>query len=752
MARRARRGPSTRSTSRVSFTGWCSDATRPAQASAETGATEYAARCRRPARGVPVPRVRALLADDDGLGRGLRDGPRRRRDDPPPHPARRRRTQPRAPALAAQCGDDRGADPRGRPGDAPGAAGAWARREQIEQYRALLDALRRAASRVRARAALARRPRAADAAPSRALVHGDFRNGNFIVGPDGIRAVLDWELAHLGDPIEDLGWLCVKSWRFGDADQLVGGFGDVAELLAAYEARGRRGRSTTRRVALLGRARHAEVGRDLRRARRSRTSTGSCARSSSPTLGPPRRRDGMGPARPARRRLVTMTQDRPTAAELVARGARVPRARRDGRDRGPRAVPHPVAVNALGMIERELDARPRASRPPSERGPPRCSATTATPARSSASSRPASGTARSTTGSTRCAPHVRATVREKLLVANPGYLPADAVGLASTRMRYRDLERQLAEGAAPPRRGVPRLRRRRRAVPAGDEARRQGLPRADVLRRSATSRCTTARASGTASRSCRVSASTIRHQRLRRRARRSLRRRRARPRGRRAAACASSACTCRTAARSAPTSTSASCAWLADAARLDRRDAHARRPARRARRLQRRARRPRRVGPEEVRRRDARDRARAQGRRRASRSGASRTCSAACTPTPTGCSATGTTAPATSTSTAACASTSCSRPRPSPNASPGPSSTATPARAPVPSDHAPVIVDLATNGVVGSTRRRSDPAVRRTRARGARARGRRLRARRSTRRRSCPLGSARTSPPSRTRA
>ena len=76
-------------------------------------------------------------------------------------------------------------------------------------------------------------------------MHGDFRNGNFIVGPDGIRAVLDWELAHLGDPIEDLGWLCVKSWRFGIADQLVGGFGDVDELLAAYDgaggARGRRG-------------------------------------------------------------------------------------------------------------------------------------------------------------------------------------------------------------------------------------------------------------------------------------------------------------------------------------------------------------------------------------------------------------------------------------------------------------------------------------------------------------------------------
>ncbi|MFA5123081.1 phosphotransferase family protein, partial [Zavarzinia sp.] len=67
------------------------------------------------------------------------------------------------------------------------------------------------------------------------LVHGDFRNGNLIVGPDGIRAVLDWELAHLGDPLEDLGWLCVPSWRFGGVAP-VGGFGTRDDLFAAYEA------------------------------------------------------------------------------------------------------------------------------------------------------------------------------------------------------------------------------------------------------------------------------------------------------------------------------------------------------------------------------------------------------------------------------------------------------------------------------------------------------------------------------------
>jgi aminoglycoside phosphotransferase (APT) family kinase protein len=71
------------------------------------------------------------------------------------------------------------------------------------------------------------------------IVHGDFRHGNLIVGPDGLRAVLDWELAHLGDPMEDLGWLCVKAWRFG-VDRPVGGFGDYEDLFSAYaEASGR---------------------------------------------------------------------------------------------------------------------------------------------------------------------------------------------------------------------------------------------------------------------------------------------------------------------------------------------------------------------------------------------------------------------------------------------------------------------------------------------------------------------------------
>jgi aminoglycoside phosphotransferase (APT) family kinase protein len=65
------------------------------------------------------------------------------------------------------------------------------------------------------------------------VVHGDFRNGNLIIDPTGLRAVLDWENVHRGDPCEDLGWLCVKCWRFASPEP-VGGFGGRDELLDGY--------------------------------------------------------------------------------------------------------------------------------------------------------------------------------------------------------------------------------------------------------------------------------------------------------------------------------------------------------------------------------------------------------------------------------------------------------------------------------------------------------------------------------------
>ncbi|MEW5848011.1 MAG: phosphotransferase family protein [Myxococcota bacterium] len=67
------------------------------------------------------------------------------------------------------------------------------------------------------------------------LVHGDYRTGNFMVTPQGLSGVLDWEFAHWGDPMEDLAWISVRDWRFGVLDQPVGGFSRREPFYAAYE-------------------------------------------------------------------------------------------------------------------------------------------------------------------------------------------------------------------------------------------------------------------------------------------------------------------------------------------------------------------------------------------------------------------------------------------------------------------------------------------------------------------------------------
>ena len=70
------------------------------------------------------------------------------------------------------------------------------------------------------------------------VVHGDFRNGNVVVGSDGLRASLDWEVCHVGDPMEDLGWLCVRMWRFRSDALEVGGFATRKDLREGYQAAG----------------------------------------------------------------------------------------------------------------------------------------------------------------------------------------------------------------------------------------------------------------------------------------------------------------------------------------------------------------------------------------------------------------------------------------------------------------------------------------------------------------------------------
>lgn len=133
------------------------------------------------------------------------------------------------------------------PAEAPGLADT----DQVARFREVLDVLGQPHPTFELvfRWLEANRPPASPPA----IVHGDFRLGNLIIGTDGLRAVIDWELAHLGDPAEDLGWLCVKAWRFGAAPP-VAGMGEYTALLDAYRAAGGRAidRETLRWWEVLG--------------------------------------------------------------------------------------------------------------------------------------------------------------------------------------------------------------------------------------------------------------------------------------------------------------------------------------------------------------------------------------------------------------------------------------------------------------------------------------------------------------------
>ena len=182
------------------------------------------------AAGVPAPEVCAVLDPGDGLGSGHITacvegetlGARILRE--PKYAGARGR-------MAAQCGTILAAIHRIDP-----AATPFLRRRdaaaQLADYRRMVEGFgyRRPALELGLAWVHAHLPAPVPAT----VVHGDFRTGNLIVGEDGIRCVLDWELAEVGDPMQDLGWLCVKSWRFGGAAP-VGGFGTRQQLFEAYE-------------------------------------------------------------------------------------------------------------------------------------------------------------------------------------------------------------------------------------------------------------------------------------------------------------------------------------------------------------------------------------------------------------------------------------------------------------------------------------------------------------------------------------
>ena len=258
----------------------------------------------------------------------------------------------------------------------------------------------------------------------RVTVHGDYRMGNFLVGPDRLRGVLDWELAHTGDPAEDVGWLCAPAWRFGGPGE-VGGFGALADLLAAYVGAGGEAMRPARvhwwqvyatvkwaticalqaSAHLSGATRSVELAAIGRRVCESEwdlfTLLGTAP---PPTTGPV---PADGPLPPF---------GRPTAAELVEAVREYLDALMERSADGARFEAR-VARNALGIAEREFLLGPAFAAAHAERladlgfGD---DAALATALRTGVLDDELASVA----------PALAASARDQLLVANPAYLPA----------------------------------------------------------------------------------------------------------------------------------------------------------------------------------------------------------------------------------------------------------------------------------------------------------------------------------------
>ena len=255
-------------------------------------------------------------------------------------------------------------------------------------------------------------------------VHGDYRLGNFLVGPDGLRGVLDWELAHAGDPAEDIGWLCAPAWRFGGSGE-VGGFGALGDLVAAYTAAGGAAGMTPERVHwwqvyatvkwaticalqasahLSGATRSVELAAIGRRVCESEWDLFVLLGTPPPAPAGPVAADGPMPP-----------FGRPTAAELVEAVGEYLDGVMERSEDGARFEAR-VARNALGIAERELRLGP--------------ALTAAHAARLAglgfADDAALVGALRSGAldeDLASVAPALAASARDQLLVANPSYLP-----------------------------------------------------------------------------------------------------------------------------------------------------------------------------------------------------------------------------------------------------------------------------------------------------------------------------------------
>jgi aminoglycoside phosphotransferase (APT) family kinase protein len=183
------------------------------------------------AAGMPVPAVLCASDDEDALGCRYLISTRVPGETIPRRILRSATGEARQ-RLLAQCAAALAALHAAGPDRIPGLRAD----DPLAQSRDWMDAIGQpsAVFEIALRWLLQHRPPAGGSA----VVHGDFRLGNLIVDESGLAAVLDWELVHRGDPLEDLGWFCVRAWRFGEDARPAAGLGSIEDFVAGYERAG----------------------------------------------------------------------------------------------------------------------------------------------------------------------------------------------------------------------------------------------------------------------------------------------------------------------------------------------------------------------------------------------------------------------------------------------------------------------------------------------------------------------------------
>ena len=179
--------------------------------------------------GVTAPEVMTVLEPEDGIGSGFV----MRALSGTPN-SKEILAMERPDALLREAACDLARIHRLRPGDVPDVVPVIDYREAIADFRAQFDE----AGGDRPIIALGIKwledhcPETCDPV----LIHGDYRMGNLLAKDSKLTGVLDWELAHFGDPHEDLAFGCMAVWRFARYDRPALGLGSLEDYFAAYEA------------------------------------------------------------------------------------------------------------------------------------------------------------------------------------------------------------------------------------------------------------------------------------------------------------------------------------------------------------------------------------------------------------------------------------------------------------------------------------------------------------------------------------